>query len=165
MKHLLLFLYILVFTTFGYSAFAQSGPVSFTLEDLDGNEVSLNDFTDKGPVYITFWALWCQPCLHKMRLLNNIYNDYKDDGFTLLAINIDDQNSVARVRGYINSQGYNFPVLYDPGEQVFEQLNGRTLPYALMVDTEGNIVQVDTGFLPGDELKIKEKVQSLLVSE
>ncbi len=146
------------------SAQSSSG-VNFTLEDLDGQRHDFSEFVDKGPVYITFFAMWCQPCLHKLRQLEPIYEKYKDDGFTLLVINTDTPNSLSRVESYWRSQRYEMPLLLDPASRVFERLNGRSLPYALMVDRNGEIVQVDTGYLPGDDKKIEELVAELLQSE
>ncbi len=144
---------------------AQSSGVSFSLEDLEGQRHDIEQYLEKGPVYITFFAMWCQPCLHKLRMLQPVYDKYKDDGFTLLVINTDTPNSLSRVESYWRSQRYEMPMLLDPSSRVFERLNGRSLPYALMVDQKGDIVQVDTGFLPGDEKKIEELVAELLSAE
>ncbi len=156
-------LFASLFLFFSQPVAAQSGAVNdFALEDLDGNTHRLSQYLEKGPVYISFWAMWCQPCLHKMRLLTPLHKKYAEQGFTLLAINTDDPNSLSRVRSYISAQRYDFPVLLDPDERVFEQFNGRSLPFAVMVDTNGRVVQTDVGFLPGDEVKIGEKIEELL---
>lgn len=147
-------------------AVAQSDTiVNFTLEDLDGNRHSLQQYLEKGPVYISFFAMWCQPCLHKLRMLRPVWDAYREAGFTLLVINTDTPNSLARVESYWRSQRYDMPLLLDPSARVFEMLNGRSLPYALMVAQDGTIVQVDSGFLPGDERKIDALVQQLLAAE
>ncbi|MCH8485960.1 MAG: TlpA family protein disulfide reductase [Candidatus Cyclonatronum sp.] len=165
-----LFLFLLVTMFAGFitneKVFAQSDTiVNFTLEDLEGNRHSLQQYLDKGPVYISFFAMWCQPCLHKLRTLKPVWDAYREAGFTLLVINTDTPNSLSRVESYWRSQRYDMPLLLDPSARVFEQMNGRSLPYALMVAQDGTIVQVDSGFLPGDERKIETLVQQLLAAE
>ncbi|MCH8556594.1 MAG: TlpA family protein disulfide reductase [Balneolia bacterium] len=139
--------------------------VNFTLEDLDGERHSLQQYLDKGPVYISFFAMWCQPCLYKLRALKPVWDTYREDGFTLLVINIDTPNSLSRVESYWRSQRYDMPLLLDPSSRVFEMLNGRTLPYSLMVAEDGTIVKTDMGHLPGDEEKIESLVRELLAAE
>ncbi|AXJ02230.1 Peroxiredoxin [Cyclonatronum proteinivorum] len=157
---------LLAITAPSQQVYAQSDTiVNFTLEDLDGNRHSLQQYLDKGPVYISFFAMWCQPCLHKLRTLRPIWDAYREAGFTLLVINTDTPNSLSRVESYWRSQRYDMPLLLDPSAQVFERLNGRSLPYALMVAQDGTIVQVDSGFLPGDERKIEDLVQQLIAAE
>lgn len=139
--------------------------VNFTLEDLDGERHSLQQYLDKGPVYISFFAMWCQPCLYKLRALKPVWDTYREDGFTLLVINIDTPNSLSRVESYWRSQRYDMPLLLDPSSRVFELLNGRTLPYSLMVAEDGTIVKTDMGHLPGDEEKIESLVRELLAAD
>ena len=144
-------------------AYAQA--LDFTLEDLDGESHSLSEYLEDGPVYVSFYAMWCQPCLLKLRNLAPLYEKHKEKGFTFLVINIDTPNSLSRVEAYWRSQRYEMPMLLDPDSRVFEKLNGSRLPYALMIGQDGKIVQTDTGYLPGDEVKIEEKILGLIGDE
>src|SRR5690606_34227440 len=94
---------------------SQSGRKApdFKLPDLDGNYLDLSKFTGEGPVLISFWATWCKPCMEELTEFNKIYNDYKDKGFKLIAISTDNEKTVAKVKPFIRSKGYNFTVLLD----------------------------------------------------
>lgn len=156
--------FLLIFVLLQSTSLAQSSEIDFRANDIDGNTHTLAQYLEKGPVYISFWALWCQPCLHKMRLLNALHKDLEEDGFTLLAVNVDNQNSMARVRAFVNAQSYDFPVLMDPNEQIFELFNGRSLPFAVLMGESG-IIETHVGFIPGDEKKLREKVEYLLAAD
>jgi peroxiredoxin len=139
--------------------------INFTLETLDGTRVSLQQYLEAGPVYISFWAMWCQPCLQKMRMLQPAHEKFEQLGATILLINIDDPNSIARVRAYVNSQRIPFPVLLDLNHRVFEMFNGTSIPYSVLVDPTGRIVQTQTGYMPGDENKIEEAIYRLVSTQ
>jgi peroxiredoxin len=139
--------------------------INFTLETLEGERVSLHRYLEDGPVYISFWALWCQPCLQKMRMLLPAHENFEKMGATILLINIDDPNSIARVRAFVRSQNVSFPVLLDPSERVFEMFNGRAIPYSVLLDSTGRIVKTQTGYIPGDEKKIEDEIKKLIIFE
>lgn len=135
----------------------------FTLPDLDGNTVSLSEFLSKGPVLISFWATWCSPCKEEMKQLNTIYEKYKDQGFTYLAVNVDNQKSISKVKPYITANGYNFPVVLDTDNAIFEAYMGQgSIPYSVLVSTDMKVVATHTGFVPGDEKKFEAEILSLL---
>ena len=108
-KTLFVALMLLLFTTFTKAQTYSD----FTLPDIDGNDVTLSQLMEKGPVLISFWATWCSPCKEEMKKINEIYNKYKDKGFTYIAINQDNQKSVSKVKAFITAQNYNFVVLLD----------------------------------------------------
>tara|TARA_R110002124_G_scaffold219424_1_gene385308 strand:- start:16346 stop:16945 length:600 start_codon:yes stop_codon:yes gene_type:complete len=60
----------------------------FTLPDLNGKSVSLSDFEGK-TVLLTFWASWCPTCRAENKHLADIYPEYKDKGFEILAVSLD----------------------------------------------------------------------------
>ncbi|QQS98313.1 TlpA family protein disulfide reductase [Sphingobacterium spiritivorum] len=70
---------------------AGAEPPPFTLNDLNGKQVSLKDFAGK-VIYIDFWASWCSPCRYEMKngspKLHARFADNKDVIF--LYVSIDD---------------------------------------------------------------------------
>ncbi len=161
MKKFALLVVLMVF--FAGNARSQSFS-DFTLQDLDGNDVSLSKLLEKGPVFLSFWATWCSPCKDEMKEMQKIYEKYKDQGFTYLAVNTDSQKSLSKVKSFISSKGYTFPVVLDTDEKIFEAYQGEGLPYALLINTEKEIVAKHLGYLPGDEQKIEKEIISVLPS-
>jgi cytochrome c biogenesis protein CcmG, thiol:disulfide interchange protein DsbE len=158
MKRLLfLSLFFLIF------AFGQeSTTIDFTLNDINGEPVSLKDCLKTGPVYISFWALWCEPCKSELRVLQPLYETYKEKGITILAINCDTPKSLAKVKTYVATKKFSFLVLVDPDACVFEKLNGNNLPYTLLINKEGRIVKTRNRFLPGDKSDIEKDFIDIL---
>lgn len=134
----------------------------FELQDIDGNSVKLSSLLEKGPVLLQFWALWCVPCKEEMKILNDIWQVYKDSGFVYVSLNQDSPKSSARVKSYIESKNYKSISLLDPDLKVFETYGGQNLPFSLLLNRKGEIVKTYTGFLPGDEKKIVEDITEVL---
>lgn len=130
----------------------------FTLEDLEGNEVTVSELLDKGPVMISFWALWCTPCKEEMKQMNSIYNKYKDQGFEYLAINQDDQKSVAKVKSYVSAKGFDFIVLLDTEAEIYEAYNVQGLPYSIIINSNREVVAQHLGYVLGDEVEIENEI-------
>ncbi len=140
---------------------AETAP-DFTLENLNGDDVRLSDVLADGPVLLDFWATWCRPCKKALPKFAAIYEDYKDQGFTLLAISVDDTRSMSKVKPYILGNNWEFPVLYDTNSEVLKQYRGRTVPHAVLVDSDGSIIQTWIGYHPGEEDEIRAKLAALL---
>lgn len=126
--------------------------------DINNNDVSLLDLLDKGPVLISFWAIWCSPCKEEMKKLQTIYEKYKDKGFTYLAINQDNQKSISKVKAFINANNYTFPVILDPDKKIFEAYSGVGIPYSLLITPDKNIFSKHLGYVTGDEFKMEAEI-------
>ncbi len=135
---------------------------NFKLINLSGKYLELNREIGNGPILLSFWATWCKPCLEEMVEYNKIYNNYKEKGFTMLAISTDTEKSVAKVKPYIKSKNYQFPVLLDTNSEVARKFYAQQMPYTVMIDKSGNIVYTHLGYMKGDEKKIEELVKQLL---
>jgi len=135
---------------------------NFILENLDGDFVELDELTGDGPILLSFWATWCKPCIEEMRELNKIYNEYKSEGFNMVAISIDSEKSVSRVKPFIKSKNYDFTVLFDTNSEVARIYYAQTIPYSVLLDKNGSIVYSHMGYKKGDEKEIEKLIKSLI---
>lgn len=135
---------------------------NFKLVNLNGKYAELNKEIGNGPILLSFWATWCKPCLEEMVEYNKIYKDYKAKGFKLLAISTDTEKSVAKVKPYIKSKNYKFPVLLDTNSEVARKFYAQQIPYTVIIDKSGNIVYTHLGYMKGDEKNIEKLVMELL---
>lgn len=119
----------------------------FELKDLEGQSVSLDDFSGK-PILLNFWATWCPPCRLEMPYLEQVYEEWSDQGLVVLAIN--EGESSAQVREFVQSYGLTFPVLLDTRGAVAQAYNPQEfLPTSFFIDRDG-VVQVKiVGAFPG----------------
>ena len=121
----------------------------FTVQDLAGNTVTLSAL--KGQVVvINFWATWCGPCRLEMPALQAKYDDHKDDGLTVLAVNWGDTNEAAGV--FVDELGLTFPVLMDPGDTVNNLYRVRGYPTTYFINRDGMIDQQHVGILSDSQL-------------
>jgi thiol-disulfide isomerase/thioredoxin len=151
-------LFFLSSTAFGQ----KNAATNISLDELDGTVSNLSDYLRTGPVYINFWALWCEPCKQELRALKTIAKDNDGKPFSILAVNLDSPKSLAKVKAYVRSQGYPFPVILDPNMQVLQSFNGQNLPFAVLLDRTGKVITTRTGYLPGDEKEIEGEILKLL---
>ncbi|NQX40057.1 Peroxiredoxin [Pedobacter steynii] len=63
--------------------------LDFTQNDMDGKPVRFSSFKGKY-VLVDFWASWCGPCRGENPNVLKAYNDFKDKGFTVLGVSLDD---------------------------------------------------------------------------
>jgi thiol-disulfide isomerase/thioredoxin len=141
-------------------SFAQEHQ-NLVVQSIDGEEIAIEVLLEKGPVLVNFWALWCEPCKVEMKQFQFIYERYKEQGFSILAINQDNQKSVAKVRSYISSNDFSFLVSTDPQGEVAQQFNVQSYPTSLLFDKNGTVVYKAIGYKPGDEKKIIDALEKL----
>lgn len=116
----------------------------FTLRGPKGEAVSLSDFAGH-PLLINFWATWCPPCRFEMPLLEQTYKKLKDDGFVVLAVDV--QEGPELVNPYIEQMGLTFPVALDRGGSVATAYRVAALPTTVFVDSKGIVTDVHRGAL------------------
>ncbi|HSW56369.1 MAG TPA: TlpA disulfide reductase family protein [Ignavibacteriaceae bacterium] len=163
MKTLTIFLLLVIisFPLFsqGEAEGIRKGP-NFKVENLDGETVELNNEVGEGPILLSFWATWCKPCIEELAEYKKIYKDYKDKGFKMFAISTDDERTVAKVKPFVKSKGFDFPVLLDTNSDISRLYYAQSVPYSVILDKKGMIIYSHLGYMKGDEVKVKEIISS-----
>ena len=157
MKFKIISISVLIFIS---SVFPSSLP-DFSLKKIDGTQFSISDVLGKKIIIIDFWATWCKPCKKLLKKLDDLGQEYSDQ-VIVLAISTDESSSFARIESFVKSRGYRFTVLLDPDSNVSGIFNpAGTIPYTMIIDLNKKIVFTHTGYVPGFEKKIREKVIEL----
>ena len=130
-----------------------------TLFDLDGNQVSLSDFTGQ-VVLLNNWATWCPPCRQEMPEFSVYYDKYKDAGFQVIAVEAGQPE--AEVRAFVEGQGLEFIILLDPENQSLITFQHSTLPNSFVIDRRGHLRLVWIGAI---NLPTLEKYVTPLLEE
>ncbi len=124
----------------------QETPVSnirplFKLKDLQGKVRDVKEW-DGQVLMINFWATWCPPCRKEMPAFIKVQEKYKDKGFTIVGIALDKKQDVI---DFTDPMGMNYPILMAEQEgPVLTKAYGNrlgVLPYTVIIDRKGNIVQ------------------------
>ena len=110
---------------------------ALTLTDIQGVSRSLADYRGQ-VVLVNLWATWCPPCKEEMPALQSFYDEHRDQGFVVIAIN--DGDPTADVLQFVKDYQLTFPVWLDPTyiatEQAFKTLN---LPSSFVIDRDGTV--------------------------
>ena len=132
------------------------------LKDLNKNRQKISQYYKDGPLLMNFWNLSCEPCKKEMKELDKLNIKYRDLGFDYVSINIDSPRSMSKVKSYINSQNFSFTVLSDPKAELFRKLGGKVMPFVVIADSTGEIVNRHVGYNPGDEKELEKEIRHLL---
>ena len=113
----------------------------FSATDLDGNPISLQDYRGK-VVLLDFWGVWCGFCIDEMPNLKKIYATYKDQGFDIIGVSLDDKE--ATLRDYIKENDIQWRQIYS-GERwkddpLAQQYNITGVPSQWLINRDGKLI-------------------------
>lgn len=134
----------------------------FALENLDREIIDLNDFISKGPILLCFWSSCCKSAVMQIEAFTSLYEKYKDEHFVMLAIATDDEKTVAKVKPYVKSRNFKFPVLYDTDGNVARTYYAFDVPFSVLIDKSGKITYTHLGYMKGDEIEMEKMIIGLL---
>lgn len=121
----------------------------FELVDMNGETHNLSEYKGQG-VFLNFWGTWCKPCEREFPIIDKYYQEYKDEGIQVLAVNIAESDFV--VQDYIDRKGLSFPVLIDKNKSVMLAYNIKPLPTTILVNPEGKIEKIITGEMSDESI-------------
>lgn len=132
----------------------------FDLNTLAGESIRLSDLRGTA-VLINLWATWCPPCRAEMQTIEGLYNEYKSEGFTVLAVNMTYQDDPSAIMPFVRKQGLTFPILLDETGGMSADYELRSLPSSFFVDRTGVIREVVIGG-PMAEALLRTRIENIL---
>jgi peroxiredoxin len=129
---------------------------NFTLTDLEGDVIRLSDYKGKA-IMLNFWGTFCPPCVYEMPLFQEYYEQYKDQDFVVLGVNLDE--ATVTVKRFVKEYGLTFPIPLDKNV-VRKQYGVTQYPTTFFINKDGVIIQkIDTLI---EERHLKPIIDNLL---
>jgi peroxiredoxin len=127
------------------------------LTDLEGKPVSLGDYRGQ-VVMVNNWGIECPFCEAEMAEYEAYYNDYKDQGLTIIGINADDTSE--DIEAYIQEMEMTFPIWLDPKKEAYQAFKNNNIPSTYVIDKNGTVQLAWSG--PASQAILEEFVTPLL---
>ena len=114
-------------------------PFEVPLTKRDGGKTTLEALRDGKPLYIKFWATWCQDCMKQMPHFQEIEATYGDE-IEVVGVNVWLNDSKENINKVIDKYGLTFPIVLDEKAELADSVNFVGTPYHLLFDGKGRLV-------------------------
>ncbi|MHB8834453.1 MAG: TlpA disulfide reductase family protein [Candidatus Methylomirabilia bacterium] len=124
----------------------------FTLQEIGGRQVRLSEVNRGKVVLLAFWSLRCGACLQEVPFLEKLHKGYGGKGVTVLSV-VTDGVDAATTKTIMKEVGVSpsYLVLVDPEFTASDTYTTFVVPHTLVIDRQGIIRYVHTGFESGTE--------------
>jgi thiol-disulfide isomerase/thioredoxin len=115
-----------------------------SVNDLEGKPVNLGQYIGKRPVFLEFWATWCEQCealLPRLRAAKATYGSQVE----FIGVNVTVNQSPERVRKYLQQHQPGFRALYDDQGTSIRAFQVPATSYVVILDRAGKVVYTGTG--------------------
>jgi peroxiredoxin len=138
----------------------------FTAKTTTGQSVNFPSDYKHHVVLLDFWATWCGPCMAEAPNVVAAYNKYHDQGFDILGISLDNEQSAANLPKVTKDKGMVWPMVCDHKfwQAAVAVLYGiDSIPHAFLVDGDSGVVIAEGDSIRGDALG--EAVNAALIAK
>lgn len=126
----------------------------FTLPDIKGEPVNFKQSRGKGKTYLLFWSSSCISCKEGMSVLEEVYKNSKDRGFSIIAVNVyQDRETINK---FIAELELTYHVLLDKSGEVAAAYDVYAVPVAYVIDADGALLDKFMGEMT------KENVEAII---
>lgn len=132
------------------------------VENAQGKIVSVRELSNGKPMIISYWSIACKPCIQELNAINDALAEWRAEAdLEVVAVSIDDARLKASAKAIANSRGWEFICVYDENQELKRAMNVSLTPQSFVVDGEGNIIFSHSGYTPGSEQLLFDKIVEL----
>ena len=137
----------------------------FTVKMIDGTTIKLSNLKDH-VVLVNFWATWCAPCIREFYSFpSEIIEPFKNSAFVFLPISSGERETEEKVKNKmaeLKKYGIDFNVGTDPNQTIGILYGIKTLPTNILIDRNGIVRYVSTGYNEESLNNIASMIKTLL---
>ena len=134
-------------------------------KDFDGKEVDIPAMKGK-VVVLDFWATWCGPCCASLPSMQMIKEKYADKPFVLIGMNREHAGDERKVKPFLARRNLDIQQFNDvEGKAATAFVTTNSIPCVVIIDQEGNIADIENGYLPGKEKELMAKLEKLFAGK
>ena len=128
---------------------------------LDGDAMALSDLRGQ-VVLVNLWATWCAPCRFETPFLQSLYDEYRERGFEIVGISVDDAGFEDVVREFTGEYGVTYTILHDPEMRSMDAFHAIGLPATYLVGRDGTIRFVRVGPVSEEDREFFDVLEAAL---
>ncbi|MBI3165516.1 MAG: TlpA family protein disulfide reductase [Chloroflexi bacterium] len=132
----------------------------FSLKTPEGETYTLSDLRGSA-VLVNMWATWCPPCQAEMPAIEKVYNEYRSEGFIVLAVDQTYQDNPLDLAPFIEEYNLTIPILLDETGDTARAYQARSLPSSYFINRYGIITEIVIGG-PMSESLLRIRVEEAL---
>ena len=121
--------------------------------------IRLADYKGK-VVYVDFWASWCGPCRQSFPWMNEMQSKYGAQGFTVLAINVDQKRADAQK--FLADTPAKFTIAYDDKGVTPKAYAVKTMPTSMLIGADGVVKLIHRGFRADETEALEQQIRTAL---
>ncbi len=142
-----------------YERNVPAGPLlhskpAVTFHTTSGQDVTLESLRGR-VVLLDFWASWCVPCRQSSPAIADMQKQY---GAQLVTIGVDEDDAEADFRKGLTGARPAYDV-FDAGQKLRWQFRVGPLPHFVVIDREGTVDTIETGWDPLSIVRIHEALE------
>lgn len=127
-----------------------SGPMpELSGKTVQGGTLSPEDYRGK-VVVVNLWGSWCAPCRREQPMLQDTYEQVKEQG--VLFIGIDNRDDPAAARAHLEEFGVTYPSVPDPDGKLAYEFEFWGAPATAVAGRDGELRYIKVGEIDRSEL-------------
>jgi len=130
---------------------------NWELQGLNTEGVDFRKLKDK-VIFVNFWATWCPPCRAEMPMIQELYNDYKNDVAFIFVTN----ENWKTVNKFFEKNNYDLPTYNSIGLPPKKLSETNSIPASYLINKQGEILISKVGAANWNSDKVRKLLDDLL---
>ncbi|MFH1577170.1 MAG: TlpA disulfide reductase family protein [Candidatus Margulisiibacteriota bacterium] len=137
-----------------------SPPPGFSLPNLSGKNISLENHLGRDVVILSFFASWSKSCQQEICFLQELAKQYKQKNLQIIGISYD--RKLDTLKKYVEKNDFELEILHDKKLQTLKDFRILIIPTLLVIEQSGDIRSIYVDFDENVKEAVSQDIQKLL---